>query len=82
MVKDYFVISDKQMFTLRKDLNISRRAAYAEGTLTNLRMQCETYILFCLYFKLVIVSSNSENLSLYAQFLSRSMKSIFSVYYE
>ena len=67
------------MSTLKKDLKRSRRSAYAEGTLKNLKTQWEAYLLFCMYFKLQILPSNSTTLSLYAQFLGRSFKSVQSI---
>ena len=63
------------MLCLKKDLNASRRAAYATGTRKNLKTQWESYLLFCVYFGLAYLPISTENLSLYSQFLSRSMRS-------
>lgn len=71
--------SDVQMSSLKKDLNFSRRSAYAEGTVKNFKTQWESYLLFCLYFGLSYLPSNTDTLSLYAQFLSRSLKSTQSI---
>lgn len=63
------------MASLKKDLNLSRRSAYAEGTVKNFRTQWEAYLLFCLYFGFSYLPAKTDTLSLYAQFLSRSLKS-------
>ena len=42
------------MSSLKKDLNISRRSAYAEGTVTNLRIQWESYLSFIYILDLLI----------------------------
>ena len=67
------------MSSLKKDLNVSRRSAYAQGTVKNLRVQWESYLLFCLYFGLTYLPAETEILSLYAQFLSRTFKSTQSI---
>ena len=62
------------------DLNIevkqTMKRAYAEGTFKNLRIQWESLLLFCFYFKLKPLSVQVKTLCLYAQFLSRSFKSV------
>ena len=67
------------MSSLKKDLNVSRRSAYAEGTVKNLRTQWESYLLFCLYFGLAFLPADTNVLSLYAQFLSRTFKATQSI---
>ena len=67
------------MSSLKKDLNISRRSAYAQGTVKNLRIQWESYLLFCIYFGLSNLPAETDTLSLYAQFLSRLFKSTQSI---
>ena len=67
------------MSSLKKDLNISRRSAYAEGTVKNLKTQWETFLNFCLYFGLAYLPVNTEVLCLYAQFLSRTFDSTQSI---
>ena len=67
------------MSSLKKDLNVSRRSAYAEGTVKNLRTQWESYLLFCLYFGLAYLPADTNVLSLYAQFLSRTFKATQSI---
>lgn len=73
------IFSEKQLHRLKGDLNSTRRQAYAEGTHKNLKIQWETYLLFCIYFRLTYLPVNTETLSLYAQFLSRSFKSPQSI---
>ena len=48
------------MASLQKDLNSSRRSAYAEGTVTNLRIQWEAYLSFCLYFGLSYLPADTN----------------------
>ena len=79
LVKLLFVISESQMASLQKDLNISRRSAYAEGTVKNLRIQWESYLSFCLYFGLSYLPADTNILCLYAQCLCRTFKSTHSV---
>ena len=64
---------------LRKDLRNSKRAAFATGTLRNFQVQWESYLLFCNYFKFPPFPTTEEILTLYAQFLSRSFKSVDSI---
>lgn len=68
-------VSEKQLHRLKKDLSSTRRQAYAEGTHKNLKIQWETYLMFCIHFGLKYLPVNTDTLSLYAQFLSRSFKS-------
>ena len=49
------------------------------GSRRNLRIQWESFLLFCFYFKLVFLPTSTETLQLYAQFLSRSFKSVQSI---
>ena len=67
------------MSSLKKDLNISRRSAYAQGIVKNLRIQWESYLLFCIYFGLSYLLAETDTLSLYAQFLSGTFKSTQSI---
>lgn len=64
---------------LEKDLNTSKRSAFAKGTNTNLHIQWESFLLFCFYFSFISVPASTETMSLYAQFLSRSFLSIDSI---
>ena len=54
-------------------------AACAVGSRRNLHIQWESFLLFCFYFKLVFLPTSTETLQLYAQFLSRSLKSVQSI---
>ena len=74
-----FIVSDLQMPSLKKDLSISRRSAYAEGTVKNLKIQWESYLSFCLYFGLTYLPADTNVLCLYAQCLSRTFKSTQSI---
>ena len=67
------------MNDLKTELRNSRRQAFADGTNKNLSIQWETFLLFCFYFNLIYLPVNTETLSLYAQFLSRSFKSVQSI---
>ena len=49
------------------------------GSRRNLRIQWESFLLFCFYFKLVFLPTSTETLQLYGQFLSRSFKSVQSI---
>ena len=60
-------------------MKTSRKKAYAEGTSKNLRIQWESYLLFCFYFRITSLPASTETLSLYAQFLSRTFKSSNSI---
>ena len=71
--------SDGHLLKLRTDLNKSNKAAYAEGTRRNFRVQWESYLLFCAYFNFVSLPTTTETLQLYAQFLSRTFKSTDSI---
>lgn len=58
---------------------MSIKAAFAKGSMKNLKIQWESYMLFCLYFKLVAFPASTETLCLFAQFLSRSFLAVDSV---
>ena len=72
-------ISEKQMQFLKQDLSTSRRHAYTTGTTKNLKIQWESYLMFCIYFGLSYLPATTEILCLYSQFLSKSMKSVQSI---
>lgn len=73
------LFTDSQLHKLRRDLDRSNKAAYAEGTRKNLRIQWESYLLFCNYFSLVSLPATTNTLQLFAQFLSRTFKSTDSI---
>lgn len=60
-------------------MKLTNKSAYAEGTRKNLKIQWESFLLFCLYFDLVSLPATTITLQLYAQFLSRSFKSVDSI---
>lgn len=72
-------LSDRELGGLRKELKRSKRAAFAEGTSKNLKVQWESYLLFCKYFHFKPLPTTEEILALFAQFLSRSFKSVESI---
>jgi hypothetical protein len=53
--------------------------AFASGTKANLWCQWKALFLFCLFFDLPYLPVSSESLQLFAQFLSRSFKSVDTV---
>ena len=71
--------SDKQLYSLKNELKKSQRQAFAEGTNRNLTIQWETFLFFCFYFKLTYLPAETETLSLYAQFSSRSFQSTHAI---
>ena len=64
---------------MKRDLDHSNKAAYADGTRKNLQVQWESYLLFCTYFQFVSLPTSTETLQLFAQFLSRTFKSTDSI---
>jgi hypothetical protein len=64
---------------LRRELRQSKRAAYASGTRKNLKVQWETFLLFCTHFQLQALPASLDTVCLYAQFLVRSFASVDSV---
>ena len=55
------------------------KAAFAEGTSKNLKVQWRAYLLFCNFFGLKTIPATTETLCLYGQFLGRSFKSVESI---
>ncbi len=68
-----------QLGELRQEFRVSQESAYAEGTNQNLWAMWKSYLLFCLYFQLSWLPASVESIALYAQFLSRSCKSVTTV---
>ena len=64
---------------LHKEVRSSVRAAFAEGTSKNLRVQWRAYFLFCDFYRLKPIPTSTETLCLYGQFLGRSFRSVESV---
>ncbi len=67
------------MHRLTGDLIVSKKSAFAPGTRSNLLVQWQSYILFCLYFGFQFIPATCHILCLFAQFLSRSFKSVGSI---
>ena len=72
-------IVDGELRKLKKELSRSKKAAFAEGTSKNLWLQWQSYFLFCMYFEFVSLPAGADTLCLYAQFLSRTFKSVDSI---
>lgn len=68
-----------QFKQLEYELGSTNRKAYAEGSRRNLRIQVESFLLFCLYFSLRYLPASTKTLQLYTQFLGRSFKSVESI---
>ena len=64
---------DSELRELRRDLKVTRKAAFAAGTHTNHLAQWRTYLLFCLYFSFDFLSATVDTVCLFSQFLSRSL---------
>lgn len=58
---------------------MSTKAAYAEGSRRNLKVQWESFLLFCTYFNFISLPTTTETLQLFSQFLSRTFKSTDSI---
>lgn len=74
-----FIFAEVQLQGLQSDLRASQRAAYAQGTTANLRTQCRSFLLFCIYFSLVPFPAHCNTICLYVQFLARSFKSVSAI---
>ncbi len=66
---------DTQLAQLRKQSKKAKKSAYAQGTLSNLKLQWRSYLSFCHYFDIEPLPAASDTLCIYAQLLSRSFKS-------
>ena len=73
------LFSDKHLRVFKEDLQHSNKAAFAVGTRKNLIIQWESFLLFCMYFNSVSLPVSTRTLQLYAQFLSRTFKSVDSI---
>ena len=65
--------------SLHQDVKKSQRAAFAVGTRNNLKTQWKSFLLFTTFFNLVALPATLQTICLYAQFLSRSFKSVASI---
>ena len=72
-------LSDQELWTLQRDLQVSRQAAFAPGTLKNLKCQWKSFLVFCMYFGLQYLPTSLSTVSLYAQYLQNYFKSVDSV---
>ena len=64
---------DRELRELRRDLKVTRKAAFAAGTHKNHLTQWQTYLLFCLYFSFDFLPATVDTVCLFSQFLSRSL---------
>jgi hypothetical protein len=71
--------ADRELTRLRKKLRKSKRAAYAKGTMQNLRIQWKSFLFFCIRYDFTFLPASAETLSLYAQCLSESFKAVSSI---
>lgn len=69
----------RKVGNLHDEMLQSRRLAFAQGTNDNLKVQWKSYLLFCNYYKMFPFYTSSNNLCYFAQFLSRSFKSVDSI---
>ena len=60
-------------------MNISRRAAFAPGTLKNLKIQWRSFVMFCIYFNLSYMPASLSTVCVYAQYLSNFFQSVDSI---
>ena len=72
-------VAGRQLRILRGQLKRSKRAAFAEGTMKNLRWQWKLFLMFCMYFVFEPLPASIECVCLFAQFLSRSFKAPTSI---
>lgn len=70
---------DLDLRSLKWETKESVRAAHATGTRKNLKTQWRSFFLFCFYYELVPLPCELETICLFAQFLSRSFKSVDSI---
>lgn len=73
------LFADSALKRLHRELNFSMRSAFAEGTTRNLEIQWKSYLLFCEAFNFEAFPTSTDILCLYAQFLSRTLKSPDSI---
>ena len=70
----FFCLVGQQDFRLLlKEVQHSRRNAFAKGSSSNLRTQFRSYFAFCVYFGRDPLPAASNTIYAYAQFLSRSI---------
>ena len=74
-----FSFDTGELDQLKAEVKQSRRLAYASGSIRNLKLQWETFLLFCEKFSLVPFPVEPTTLTLFAQFLARSFKSVSSI---
>ena len=68
-----------QLRQLNDEMLQSRRLAFAKGTYDNLKVQWKAYLLFCAFYTFHPFDALAPNLCYFAQFLSRTFKSVNSI---
>lgn len=68
-----------ELETLKYQCKDSARHAYAQNTYKNLKVQLKSYFMFCIHFEFEPLPTSVMVITLYAQFLSRSFKSVESI---
>jgi len=64
---------------LDSEVDQAKKSAFAAGTYSDFRTQWRAFLLFCEFFGLPAIPTDSKTLTRFAQFLSRSLKSPNSV---
>lgn len=79
ILKPVTFVSETDLHLLHREVKESIKSAYAVGTFKNLRVQWQTFITFCYYYKLQPLPVSVNTLCLYSQFLNRSFRSVQSI---
>ena len=59
-------LSGVELARLQEELQASTAAAFAQGTDRNLKIQWESFLLFCCYFNFVYLPASTQTIQLYA----------------
>lgn len=78
MVGNLLVLTG-ELRKLKHDMRAAQRAAYAAGSINNMKCQWKAFYLFCLHFRCSPIPASLETMCLYAQFLSRSFQSVDTI---
>ena len=69
----YIFVGQQEFNTLLREVEVSRRNAFAKGSFSNLRTQVRCYFSYCVYFARTPLPADANTIYGFAQFLSRSM---------
>ena len=75
----YIVIIDTRWKNLKKQVKLSQQAAFAKGTLNNLKTQWESYPIFCKFFHIEAMPASLENICNYIIFLKQSSVTVQTI---